>query len=90
MIIFLSGCDDFPKILPQERCLIVLESDEGPYCRCHLYEWNTDRIGKVGDSKDYDIMKCNKLVGFSPESTGTIYLWQEEVRLWLKRKGKNK
>ncbi|MEY3787126.1 MAG: hypothetical protein RIQ94_184 [Pseudomonadota bacterium] len=88
LITFLSSCDDFPTIPPQERCVIILESDSGPYCRCHLYHWSAEGIGRIGESKDYDVMKCDKLIGFSPDSSGAIYAWQESVRLWLKRKGR--
>lgn len=84
-IIFLSSCNNFPTIAPQERCMAVLESDVGQYCRCHMYQWNSDTIGRIGDSYDKDIMYCNKLIGFSPDSTGKIYSWQESIRLYLLR-----
>ena len=90
LITFLSSCNNFPTITPQERCVVVLESDIGQYCRCHMYQWNSDTIGRVGDSYDKDIMYCNKLIGFSPDATGEIYKFQESMRLWLKRKGKVK
>ena len=90
LILFLSAsCNSFPTITPQERCVAVLESDVGQYCRCHLYGWSQEKIGRIGKSVDHDIMYCNKLIGFSPESTGNIYLWQEKVRLWLIRDKNN-
>ena len=89
-IAFLSSCDSMPTITPKERCMVVLESDVGQYCRCHLYEWNSEHIGRISDSYDKDIMYCNKLIGFSPDDTGAIYTWQESIRLWLKRQKRGK
>ena len=86
---FLNGCETFPTIKPQERCMIVLESDVGQYCRCHQYGWSKDFIGRIGDSYDKDIMYCNKLIGFSPDSSGEIYIWQEKIRLYLQRNTSN-
>lgn len=88
LIIFLNGCNGFPTIQPQERCVAVLESDQGQYCRCHMYEWTSSHIGRIAESVDHDVMYCNKLIGFSPDSTGNIYTWQESIRLWLNRKQK--
>jgi hypothetical protein len=86
LTLFLSvSCNDFPVITPQERCVVVLESDVGQYCRCHMYQWTEGNIGRITPSVDHEIMYCNKLIGFSPDSTGAIYLWQEKVRLWLIR-----
>lgn len=82
-IIFLSGCNGFPTILPQERCVIVLESDQGSYCRCHLYEWSKDHIGRISDSVDHEIKYCDKLIGFRPDTYGRVYTWWEEIRLWV-------
>lgn len=89
--VFLSSCkDSFPTIEPQTRCVVVIqETLENSYCRCHLYEWNIDRIGRVGESVNYDIQKCNKLIGFEPDTYGNIYNWWEQIRLWLKRKQGN-
>ena len=84
----LISCQGIPTIKPQERCVVVLESDVGQYCRCHMYEWTSSHIGRITESYDKEIMYCNKLVGFSPDSTGAIYTWQASVRLWLKRQSR--
>jgi hypothetical protein len=81
-------------INPQLRCVNVFLDEKiidgvnyySGYCRCHMYEWAPDRIGRVGDSTDYQITKCNKLIGFEPDTYGNIYNWWESIRLWLKRK----
>ena len=86
-IIFLNSCDTFPTIGPKERCLVDLASEE-PHCRCYLYQWNSDTIGKIGPAYDKEIMYCDKLIGYNPEDTTAIYEWKESIRLWLKRKGK--
>lgn len=89
LIVFLSSCkDDFPIIKPQERCVVVLE--ESQYCRCHLYSWSKEGIGRISESVNNPIEYCNKLIGFSPESSLKIYEWQESIRLWLKRQEANK
>lgn len=94
LITFLSSCkNDFPAIKPQVRCVNVLLEEKiiegvpyyAGYCRCHLYEWSSSRIGRIGDSVDYELAKCNKLVGFEPDTYGTIYMWWESIRLWLNR-----
>lgn len=94
LIIFLSSCKrDFPAIKIQVRCVNVLLDEKiiegvsyhSGYCRCHLYEFTSEHIGKVGESIDYDSMKCDKLVGFDPDTFGTIYMWWESIRLWLNR-----
>lgn len=81
--------DDFPVIEPQLRCVVILteKSDNGfnGYCRCHLYQWGIDGIGRISESTNHPIDKCDKLVGFLPDSNATIYGWQESIRLWLKR-----
>jgi hypothetical protein len=97
LISFLSSCkNQFPSIEPQVRCINVLlvEKDvDGDkfysgYCRCHLYEWSIDRIGRVGESIDYDLAKCNKLIGFEPDTYSNVYIWWENIRLWLNRNKK--
>ena len=88
LIIFLSGCQGFPTIEPQERCIIVLESDQGAYCRCHMYEWTKENIGRVSESIDHEPMYCNKLIGFRPNTYERIYTWWEAIRLWLNRQDK--
>jgi hypothetical protein len=94
---FLSSCkDDFPAIKPQVRCVNVLLDEKNidgvlyysGYCRCHLYAWTLDSIGRVGESTDYELLKCNKLIGFEPDTYGTIYMWWESIRLWLVRHSK--
>lgn len=87
LIIFLSSCkDQFPIIEPQTRCVVVLQSTlEDSYCRCHLYEWTADRIGRVNESTNYPIQKCDKLIGFEPDTYVSIYTWWESIRLWLNR-----
>ena len=87
-ITFLSGCDSFPVITPKERCLVDLSSEE-PHCRCYLYEWNSDTIGKVGESYDKELMYCDKLIGYNSADTTAIYEWQNSIRLWLRRNKKN-
>jgi hypothetical protein len=93
-IISLSGCkNQFPAIDPQERCVSVLLEEKiieevpyySGYCRCGMYEWTSDRIGRVGDNKDYELAKCNKLIGFTPDTYVNVYTWWEEIRLWLNR-----
>lgn len=102
LIIFLSlffvSCTDFPTILPQERCFTLLDTENveifkgEPYykgvCQCQMYEWNSGRIGKLGVPSTKPLLYCDKFAGFSPDSTGTIYLWQENIRLWLQRNKK--
>lgn len=94
LIISLSSCKgDFPSIKPQVRCVSVLMSEEiingiphySGYCRCHLYEWSSARIGRIGESVDYDLLKCNKLIGFEPDTYVNVWTWWESVRLWLNR-----
>ena len=87
-IVFLSiSCkDNFPTIAPQTRCVVVLQSTlEDSYCRCHSYEWTIDRIGRVGESTNYEIQKCDKLIGFEPDTYVNVYTWFESIRLWLNR-----
>lgn len=91
LTIFLSSCK--PTIKIQVRCVNVLLDEKiiegvsyhSGYCRCHLYEFTSEHIGRVGESIDYDSMKCDKLVGFDPDTFGTIYMWLESTRLWLNR-----
>jgi len=90
LIIFLSSCkDNFPQIQPKERCVVVLsEKNEDSfkgYCRCHMYSWSITGIGRITESQNYDLQKCNKLVGFSAEDSVKIYEWEESIRLWLNR-----
>lgn len=94
-IICLSSCkDEFPAIQPQTRCVSVLLDekyvDGGKYysgfCRCHLYEWTSERIGRIGESTDYELAKCNKLIGFEPDTYVNVYTWWESIRLWLNRR----
>lgn len=82
-IIFLSSCDSFPTIPPKERCVVVLEPEQ--YCRCHMYQWTSQGIGRITESTDHDIMYCNKLIGFNAADSISIYEWQESIRLWLLR-----
>jgi hypothetical protein len=101
-IIFLSllvaGCNGFPTISPQERCFTLLDTenieivkDETYYkgvCQCQLYEWNSEHIGRISTPITKPLVYCDKFAGFSPDSTGEIYKFQESVRLWLKRNKK--
>lgn len=99
LTLFLSvSCNDkFPSILPQNRCVSVLLDEKiiegvpyyAGYCRCHLYEWTIDHIGKVSDSVDYELKSCDKLIGFQPDTYQKIWSWWEEIRLWLVRKQGN-
>lgn len=96
--IFVVGCDSFPVIAPQERCFTLLDTenveiinDEPHYkgvCRCSMYQWSESYIGKITEPISKPLNYCDKFAGFSPESTGTIYTWQEKIRLWLNRKNK--
>ena len=96
-ILILSGCkDNFPSIKPQERCVIAFEQQievDGTkfysgFCRCHLYEWNLSRIGRIGESQNYEIEKCNKLIGFTPDTYEKVYTWWDSIRMWLARRSK--
>lgn len=92
-LILLTGCDDFPAIKPQERCGVVLEEkvNDGQtdyysgHCRCHLYAWTRDGIGRITESTNKPLNYCDKLIGYGPKATGDIYQWQESIRLWLIR-----
>lgn len=92
-LILLTSCDDFPGILPQERCFVVLDQEQiiqdipfySGHCRCHMYQWGEHHIGRITDSVNKPLNYCDKLGGFGPDSTGAIYSWQEAVRLWLIR-----
>jgi len=90
LIVFLSGCkDDFPQIQPKERCVVVLIEKNGDnfkgYCRCHLYSWSITGIGRITESQNYALDKCDKIVGFNSADTVKIYEWEESIRLWLNR-----
>jgi len=94
LIISLSSCKGgFPTIEPQLRCVSVLLNEKdvdgdkyySGFCRCHLYEWTSERIGRVGESVDYELVKCNKLIGFEPDTYGKVYIWWENIRMWLNR-----
>lgn len=90
LITFLSSCkDNFPTIEPKERCFVVFtdysENSYKGYCRCHQYGWSSESIGRVSNSTNYDLKKCDRLVGFSIEDSATIYQWQESIRYWLLR-----
>lgn len=96
--LFLASCTEFPTILPQERCFTLLDTENveifknEPYykgvCQCQMYEWNSGHIGKIGSPTTRPLLYCDKFAGFSPDSTGTIYLWQESIRLYLNRQSK--
>lgn len=97
LLIILSsviGCKkDFPQINPQLRCVNVLEKEveiDGEkfysgHCRCHLYEWNIQNIGRVGESGNFELKKCDKLIGFEPDTWVVVWTWWENIRLWLIR-----
>lgn len=91
---FLSSCkDQFPAIKPQVRCVNVFLEERiidgvqfnSGYCRCHLYEWTINHIGRVSESENYPMSKCNKLIGFEPDPYANVYNWWESIRLWLNR-----
>jgi hypothetical protein len=94
-LIFLAGCDDFPTIQPQERCVTILDTENVQeindilyytgVCQCQLYQWSAEGIGKIGTPTTRPLNYCDKFAGFSPKSTGAIYSWQEAIRLWLLR-----
>jgi hypothetical protein len=89
---FLSSCNEFPTITPKERCVIVLLPEiptmEESYCRCHMYQWSSESIGRVSDSVDHPVNYCNKLIGFNADDSLSIYSWQNNIRLWLLRNKK--
>jgi hypothetical protein len=94
-VLILASCKSgFPTIEPQERCFMVLETELDQtytgYCRCHMYQWSSSYIGRVSESVNHELSYCDKMGGFSPESVGNIYIWQEDIRLWLNRIGKKK
>lgn len=96
ILISVSCRNEFPSIAPQVRCVNVLLEEKlidgvpyySGYCRCHSYEWNSSRIGRVGESENFELMKCNKLIGFEPDSWANVWSWWEEIRLWLNRQSK--
>lgn len=104
--IFLASCKtEFPTISPKEKCYVVLDGrlDQGlaellkdspplytGHCRCFLYEWAEQHIGRISDPVNYDLEKCDKMGGFAPKENAEIYSWQEEIRLWLIRMKKKK
>lgn len=89
--------DNFPTISPQVRCVNVLLEEKivdgvpfySGYCRCHLYEWSSTNIGRISESVNYDLLKCNKLIGFEPDTYEKVWTWWESIRLWLNRKQDN-
>jgi hypothetical protein len=93
LMILISGCNEFPVITPQKRCVNVLLEEvvindisyRSGYCRCHLYEWSRDRIGRIGDSTNFPMSKCDKLIGFEPDTYANVWTYWESIRLWLKR-----
>jgi hypothetical protein len=93
LLISVSCRNDFPSITPQVRCVNVFLDEKiiegvpyySGYCRCHLYEWSNSHIGRVSDSMDYQLRKCDKLIGFEPDSYAIIWTWWESIRLWLNR-----
>jgi hypothetical protein len=95
LTIYLSSCkDNFPAIEPKQRCFVVLtEEINGAYkgyCRCHQYEWNLDRIGRASDSENFELKKCDRLIGFNVYDSVSIYQWQESIRYWLLRNKRDK
>lgn len=93
--LFLVSCKtEFPTILPQERCFVVLEAQQEQlytgHCRCHMYEWTQSHIGRITESVNHDLAYCDKMGGFRPDELGEIAAWQESIRLWLNRMSKKK
>ena len=87
--LFLMGCNEFPSIQPQERCFVILNTTlDDSHCRCHMYEWTKDHIGRITESENKPITYCDKMGGFKPDETGRIYEWQESIRLWINRQNK--
>lgn len=92
----LSCKKGFPSIEPQVRCVNVLLDEKviegvpyySGYCRCHLYEWTASNIGRVSDSTNYELQKCNKLIGFEPDTYTKVWTWWEDIRLFLNRQRK--
>lgn len=78
--IFIS-CTSIPLMEePIERCSIFLEKQK---CRCHKYEISPDKIGRIGESKDYDITYCDKSVVLRPENSWTpLRAWFEELMIF--------
>lgn len=101
--IFLVSCKtEFPTISPKEKCYTVFDlkqiidvnGEQIPFysghCRCFLYEWNEQHIGRISEPVNYELEKCDKMGGFAPKESAEIYSWQEEIRLWLIRMKKKK
>ena len=97
LTIYLSSCaslkTEMPKIAPQQRCIVVFTSKQyidgidyrTGYCRCHLYEWDESHIGRITESVDYSLDRCDKLIGFEPDSYAAVWSWWENLRLWSNR-----
>lgn len=87
LTIFLEACVHAPKIKPQARCgLFLVKQKNGSFigkCRCRMYEYRKERIGSYGKSWDISLDQCNKLVGYSPESTSELFLDFDNFRKWL-------
>jgi len=77
LLMTFSGCQSFPTIEPQERCVISLEFDK---CRCHEYDLMEDR--RVSESYDETVEYCERMVGFRPDSWEDIKIWLGEIKLW--------
>jgi hypothetical protein len=92
---FLASCNQFPTITPKERCFTLLDTESTTndgvdtyfkgVCQCQMYEWTKGHIGKIGEPTTKPLLYCDKFAGYSPDSTGKIYAWQESIRLFLNR-----
>jgi hypothetical protein len=91
----LVSCNQFPTRAPQQRCFTLLDTENieiingeqyfKGVCQCQMYEWTKDHIGKIGEPITRPLLYCDKNAGFSPDSTGKIFTFQESIRLLLNR-----
>ncbi len=77
LTIFLEGCAGFAfsKMEDHERCIWSLQYQK---CRCHMYRVSPEKVGRVSDSWDAPPAKCDKLVGFAPNTWIEYVLWFQE------------
>jgi len=62
------GCKDFEKNV--ERCTLnVIEKE----CYCHMYQISPQYVGKIGETKTYQLEYCDKLVGFQLDDWNDVY-----------------
>lgn len=77
LLIIFSGCQSFPTVDPQERCVAVISLNK---CRCHDYDLMEDR--RESDSYDRPLEYCEKLIGFRPDAWKEIKVWLGDIKIW--------